>query len=153
MVAAFRRPRGPTAGQGSVRDQAHAQSAISNRLAGPLPVVQNSAVVEKYLRLIGNKIENWTSIAGSQTSGGTQASRVVGKRLLASTQLTGTVPLLAGVNFQRKFVAAGYRNQHARRALPRLRPAAVAEWDESSALAQMAGVGVARGCPVVRRSP
>jgi hypothetical protein len=34
-----------------------AQSAISNRLAGPLPVVQNSVVVEKYLRLFGNKIE------------------------------------------------------------------------------------------------
>ena len=39
--------------------------AISNHLAGPLPVFPNGAVVEKYLRSFGNKIDTWRcSLAG-----------------------------------------------------------------------------------------
>jgi hypothetical protein len=52
-VAAFAKAR---AGQGSVRDS---RSAISNRLAGALPLVRNSNLVDKYLHLLGNKIEMW----------------------------------------------------------------------------------------------
>jgi hypothetical protein len=56
MVAAFGRPSDLRQAKEAfaIRD---ARSAISNRLAGALPVFQNSAVVEKYLRLFGNKIE------------------------------------------------------------------------------------------------
>ena len=125
----------------------HAQSAISNHLAGPLPVIQNSAVVEKYLRLIGNKIETWTSIAGSQPSGGTQASRLVGKRLLASTHLT--VPATSrGNEFPRKFVAAGHRNQHARRARSQAQTGRGGGVGRVLGVGSDLGVGVARGVPV-----
>jgi hypothetical protein len=58
MVAAFGRPSDLRQAREAfaIRD---ARSAISNRLAGALPVFQNSAVVEKYLPLFGNKIETW----------------------------------------------------------------------------------------------
>jgi hypothetical protein len=61
-VAAFAKA---TAGQGSVRDS---RFAISNRLAGALPLVRNSNLVDNYLHLFGNKIETWNF--GSEADGG-----------------------------------------------------------------------------------
>jgi hypothetical protein len=61
-VAAFAKA---TAGQGSVRDS---RSAISNRLAGALPLVRKSNFVDNYLHLFGNKIERWS--LGSEADGG-----------------------------------------------------------------------------------
>jgi len=40
----------------AIRD---ARSAISNRLAGALPLVRNRNLVDNYLHLLGNKIERW----------------------------------------------------------------------------------------------
>ena len=49
----------------AIRD---ARSATSNRLAGALPLVRNSNPVDKYLHLLGNKIERW--YFGSEADGG-----------------------------------------------------------------------------------
>jgi hypothetical protein len=56
MFPAFGRPGDPRQAREAFAIS-DAQSATSNRLAGPLPVFQNSVVVEKYLRSFGNKIE------------------------------------------------------------------------------------------------
>jgi hypothetical protein len=58
IVAAFGRPSDLRQAKEAfaIRD---ARSAISNRLAGPLPVFQNGTVVENYLRLFGNRIDTW----------------------------------------------------------------------------------------------
>jgi hypothetical protein len=70
-IAAFARA---TAGQGSVRDS---RSAISNRLAGAPPLVQNTNLVENYLRLFGNKIERRNF--GSEADGGLLLIREFGR--------------------------------------------------------------------------
>jgi hypothetical protein len=56
LIASFKRCRlcQGYGDQGSVRDL---RSAISNRLAGALPLARHSNLVDNYLHLFGNKIE------------------------------------------------------------------------------------------------